>query len=255
MSQRITIDPVTRIEGHLRIDVEVDGGKVTKAWSSGTMWRGVENILLGRDPRDAWAITQRICGVCTTVHAICSVRAVENALQLDIPVNAQLIRNMIILAHAVHDQIVHFYHLSALDWVDVVSALKADPDKAAALGESLSSWSGNSKHEMRKVQEKLKSFVGTGQLGIFTNGYWGHPAMKLPPEVNLLAVAHYLQALEIQRYANKIVSILGSKTPHIQNVAVGGVANPLSTDSQSVLTVERLMGKKSNKERKKCPLQ
>ncbi|MCB1890291.1 MAG: nickel-dependent hydrogenase large subunit [Rhodocyclaceae bacterium] len=245
MSQRITIDPVTRIEGHLRIDVEVDNGKVSKAWSSGTMWRGVENILLGRDPRDAWAITQRICGVCTTVHAICSVRAVENALGLDIPVNAQLIRNMIILAHAVHDQIVHFYHLSALDWVDVVSALDADPDKAAALGESLSSWSGNSKHEMRKVKEKLKGFVGTGQLGIFTNGYWGHPAMKLPPEVNLLAVAHYLQALEIQRYANKIVSILGSKTPHIQNVAVGGVANPLSTDSQSVLTVERLMAIKT----------
>ncbi|NMG31809.1 nickel-dependent hydrogenase large subunit [Aromatoleum evansii] len=241
MSQRITIDPVTRIEGHLRIDVEVDGGKVTKAWSSGTMWRGVENILIGRDPRDAWAITQRICGVCTTVHAICSVRAVENALKLDIPLNAQLIRNMIILAHAVHDQIVHFYHLSALDWVDVVSALKADPDKAAALGESLSTWSGNSKHEMRKVKEKLASYVASGQLGIFTNGYWGHPAMKLPPEVNLLAVAHYLQALEIQRYANKIVSILGSKTPHIQNVAVGGVANPLSTNAQSVLTVERLM--------------
>ena len=241
MSERITIDPVTRIEGHLRIDVEVDGGKVTKAWSSGTMWRGVENILLGRDPRDAWAITQRICGVCTTVHAICSVRAVENALNLEIPTNAQLIRNMIILAHAVHDQIVHFYHLSALDWVDITSALKADPDKAAALGESLSSWSGNSKHEMRKVQEKLKSFVGTGQLGIFTNGYWGHPAMKLPPEVNLLAAAHYLQALEIQRYANKIVSILGSKTPHIQNVAVGGVANPLNPNAQSVLTVERLM--------------
>ncbi|HJV25071.1 MAG TPA: nickel-dependent hydrogenase large subunit [Aromatoleum sp.] len=241
MSQRITIDPVTRIEGHLRIDVEVDGGKVTKAWSSGTMWRGVENILIGRDPRDAWAITQRICGVCTTVHAICSVRAVENALKLDIPVNAQLIRNMIILAHAVHDQIVHFYHLSALDWVDVVSALKADPDKAAALGESLSTWSGNSKHEMRKVKEKLASYVASGQLGIFTNGYWGHPAMKLSPEVNLLAVAHYLQALEIQRYANKIVAILGSKTPHIQNVAVGGVANPLSTDSQSVLTIERLM--------------
>jgi len=241
MAQRITIDPITRIEGHLRIDVDINDGKVNKAWSSGQMWRGVELILLGRDPRDAWTITQRICGVCTTVHAICSVRAVENALNLEIPLNAQYIRNIIITAHAVHDAIVHFYHLSALDWVDVVSALKADPDKTAALAESLSSWHLNSKHEMRKVHERLKGFVNGGQLGIFTNGYWGHPAMKLSPEVNLLAVAHYLQALEVQRKANKIVSILGSKTPHIQNVAVGGVANPLATDSEAVLTVERLM--------------
>ncbi len=241
MTQRITIDPVTRIEGHLRVDVEVDDGQVSKAWSSGQMYRGVENILIGRDPRDAWAITQRICGVCTTVHAICSVRAVENALDLEIPLNAQYIRNLIILAHAIHDHIVHFYHLSALDWVDVVNALKADPDKASALAESLSTWSGNSRHEFRKVKDRISGFVATGQLGIFTNGYWGHPAMKLPPEVNLIAVAHYLQALEVQRHANKIVSILGSKTPHIQNVAVGGVANPIATDSQAVLTMERLM--------------
>jgi hydrogenase large subunit len=246
MTQRITVDPITRIEGHLRIDVDVDGGKITKAWSSGQMWRGVELILLGRDPRDAWAITQRICGVCTTVHAITSVRAVENALQMEVPLNAQYIRNMIMLAHSVHDHIVHFYHLSALDWVDVTSALKADPDKAAALAESLSSWHGNGRHEMHAVKERLKGFVNGGQLGIFTNGYWGHPAMKLPPEVNLLAVAHYLQALEIQRKANKIVSILGSKTPHIQNVAVGGVSNPIATDSQSVLTVERLLAIKTH---------
>ncbi len=244
MAKRITIDPITRIEGHLRIDVEVDGGKVTKAWSSGQMWRGVEQILLGRDPRDAWAITQRFCGVCTTVHAIASIRAVENALQMEIPLNAQFIRNMIISAHALHDEIVHFYHLSALDWVDVTSALKADPDKTAQLAESLSTWSGNSKHEFRKVKERLAGFVAGGQLGIFANGYWGHPAMKLTPEVNLLAVTHYLQALEAQRHANKIVSILGSKSPHIQNVAVGGVSNPISTDSQSVLTIERLLAVK-----------
>ncbi|RAU20666.1 hydrogenase 2 large subunit [Paramagnetospirillum kuznetsovii] len=241
MSKRITIDPITRIEGHLRVDVEVDGGKVTKAWSSGQMWRGVELILLGRDPRDAWAITQRICGVCTTVHAITSVRAVENALNLEIPVNAQFIRNMIISAHAIHDHIVHFYHLSALDWVDVVSALKADPIKTAQLAESLSDWPLNNKHVMTQTLEKLKSFVGSGQLGPFTNGYWGHPAMKLSPEVNLLAVAHYLQALDAQRHANKIVTLLGSKSPHIQNVAVGGVSNPIATDSQSVLTIERLL--------------
>jgi hydrogenase large subunit len=246
VSQRITIDPITRIEGHLRIDVEVDGGKVTKAWSSGQMWRGVELILLGRDPRDAWAITQRICGVCTTVHAITSVRAVENALNLEIPVNAQFIRNMIISAHAIHDHIVHFYHLSALDWVDVVSALKADPVKTAQLAESLSDWPLNSRHVMTQTLEKLKSFVGTGQLGPFTNGYWGHPAMKLSPEVNLLAVAHYLQALDAQRHANKIVTLLGSKSPHIQNVAVGGVSNPIATDSQSVLTIERLLALKEH---------
>ena len=204
------------------------------------MWRGVELILLGRDPRDAWAITQRICGVCTTVHAITSVRAVENALQLEVPLNAQFIRNMIISAHAIHDHIVHFYHLSALDFVDVVSALKADPVKAANWIQQYTDWPMNSKEVMIATQEKLKAFVGTGQLGPFTNGYWGHPAMKLSPEINLVAVAHYLQALDVQRQANKIVTILGSKTPHIQNMAVGGVANPIATDSQSVLTVDRL---------------
>ena len=140
MSKRITIDPITRIEGHLRVDAEINDGKVTKAWSSGQMWRGVELILLGRDPRDAWAITQRICGVCTTVHAITSVRAVENALQLEVPLNAQFIRNMIQSAHAIHDHIVHFYHLSALDFVDVVSALKADPVKAANWIQQYSDW-------------------------------------------------------------------------------------------------------------------
>ena len=245
MSTRITIDPVTRIEGHLRVDCEINGGKVTKAWSSGQMWRGVELILIGRDPRDAWTITQRICGVCTTVHAIASVRAVENALNLEVPLNAQYIRNMIVAAHAIHDHIVHFYHLSALDFVDVVSALKADPVKAASWIEQYSDWPLNGKEVMKQTQEKLKSFVGTGQLGPFTNGYWGHPAMKLTPEINLVAVAHYLQALDIQRQANKIVTILGSKTPHIQNLAVGGVSNPIAVDSQSVLTVDRLMAIKT----------
>ena len=240
MATRITVDPVTRIEGHLRIDCEVDNGKVTNAWSSGQMWRGIELILQGRDPRDAWVFTQRICGVCTTVHAIVSVRAVENALNLEIPVNAQYIRNMIVGAHCVHDHIVHFYHLSALDWVDVVSALQADPAATAKLAGTLSDWPRNTVQEMTAVQQRLKKLVESGQLGIFANGYWGHPAMKLPPEVNLLAAAHYLQALEYQRTANKIVSILGSKTPHIQNLAVGGVANPINLDSQSTLTLERL---------------
>jgi hydrogenase large subunit len=246
MGKLITIDPVTRIEGHLRIDVEVEGGAVKNAWSSGTMWRGIETILQGRDPRDAWVFTQRICGVCTTVHAIASVRSVENALGLEIPLNAQLIRNIIIGAHALHDHVVHFYHLSALDWVDVTKVLEASPEKAAAFADSLGlTWAGNSKHALAAVKEKVKGFVAAGQLGIFTNGYWGHPAMKLSPEVNLLAVAHYLQALEIQRKANQVVAILGSKTPNIQNLAVGGVANAINLDSPAALNMERLYRVKS----------
>jgi hydrogenase large subunit len=240
MAKRIVVDPITRIEGHLRIDVEVDGGKVQKSWSSGQMWRGIEVILQGRDPRDAWLFTQRICGVCTTVHAITSVRAVENALRLEIPLNAQYIRNIILGAHALHDHIVHFYHLSALDWVDVVSALSADPAKTSALAESLSPWPRNSKREFEAVKAKLSDFVSNGQLGIFTNGYWGHPAMKLSPEVNLLAVGHYLQALEIQRQANQVVTILGGKTPNIQNLAVGGVANAINLDNLATLNMEQL---------------
>jgi hydrogenase large subunit len=238
---RVTVDPITRIEGHLRIDCEVDDGRVAKAWASGQMWRGIELILKDRDPRDAWIFAQRICGVCTTVHAIASVRAVENALTLEVPLNAQYIRNLIITAHAVHDHIVHFYHLSALDWVDIVSALSADPAAASRLAQSLSDWPRNSVQEFTQVQERLKAFVESGQLGVFGSGYWGHPSMVLAPEVNLMAAAHYLQALDYQRRANRIVAILGSKTPHIQNVAVGGVSNPINLDSQSTLTIERLM--------------
>jgi hydrogenase large subunit len=240
MAKRIVVDPITRIEGHLRIECEVDGGKVTNAWSSGQMWRGIEIILQGRDPRDAPTFTQRICGVCTTVHALASVRAIENALKMEVPLNAQCIRNLIVGAHGVHDHIVHFYQLSALDWVDITSALKADPKKTAQLADSLSSWPLNSAQEFKAVQDKLKSFVASGQLGIFANGYWGHPAMKLPPEVNLMAVAHYLQALDTQRKANMIVSILGSKTPHVQNLVPGGVSTAINLDSPSALNMERL---------------
>ena len=240
MAKRISIDPVTRIEGHLRVDCEVDNGHVTKAWVSGQMWRGMELILKDKDPREAWLYTQRICGVCTTVHALASVRAVENALNLEIPINAHHIRNIMAAAHAIQDHIVHFYHLSALDWVDVTSALKADPKKTAVLAQGMSTWHLNSTQEFQAVQARLKGFVGTNQLGIFANGYWGHPAMKLTPEANLLAVAHYLQALDIQRKASMIISILGGKTPHIQNLAVGGVANAINTDSPSALGMERL---------------
>ena len=246
MGKLITIDPVTRIEGHLRIDVEVEGGAIKNAWSSGTMWRGIETILKGRDPRDAWVFTQRICGVCTTVHAIASVRSVENALGLEIPLNAQLIRNLMIAAHSLHDHVVHFYHLSALDWVDVTRVLEASPEKAATFADSLGlTWAGNSRHALAAVKEKVKGFVAAGQLGIFTNGYWGHPAMKLSPEMNLLAVAHYLQALDVQRKANQAVAILGGKTPNVQNLAVGGVANAINLDSAAALNMEKLYTVKS----------
>ena len=165
MSTRITLDPITRIEGHLRVDVEVNNGKVTDAWSSAQMWRGIEVILKGRDPQDAWSFVQRFCGVCTTVHAISSIRAVEHALDVEVPLNAQYIRNIMIAQHSVQDHIVHFYHLSALDWVDIVSALSADPKKTAQIAQSLSDWPGNSEQEFRATKEKLKAFVAGGIAG------------------------------------------------------------------------------------------
>ncbi len=238
---RITLDPITRIEGHLRIDVEVNGGAVSNAWSSAQMWRGIETILKGRPPQDAWIYAQRFCGVCTTVHAISSIRSVENALKVEVPLNAQYIRNIIMAQHSVQDHIVHFYHLSALDWVDVVSALKADPKKTAQLAQSISDWPGNSETEFKAVQQKLKSFVETGRLGIFSSGYWGHPAMKLPPEANLMAVAHYLRALDFQRKAAQAVAILGGKNPHIQNLCVGGVATAINMENLATLNMERIM--------------
>ena len=240
MLRTITLDPVTRIEGHLRIDVEVDGDKVTKAWSSAQMWRGIEVILKGRDPQDAWTYAQRFCGVCTTVHAISSIRAVEHALKVEVPVNAQLVRNIMIAQHSIQDHLVHFYHLSALDWVDIVSALKADPSKAAQLAQSLSPWPGNSGTEFKAVQDRLKAFVDGGKLGIFASGYWGHPAMRLTPEINLVAVAHYLKAFDYQRKAAQAVAILGGKNPHIQNLVVGGVATAINLDNLATLNLERL---------------
>jgi hydrogenase large subunit len=240
MAQRITVDPITRIEGHLRIDVEVENGAINKAWSSGQMWRGIEVILKGRDPRDAWVFTQRICGVCTTVHAVASVRAVENALGLEIPINAQYIRNLILALHGLHDHIVHFYVLSALDWVDVVSALKADVRKTVQLAESLSNWPNNSYNRFKAVQEKVQAIVDSGQLGPFANGYWGHPAMTLPPEANLMAVSHYLEALDYQRKADQAIAILSGKNPHIQNMSVGGVTTAINLDNEATLNMERL---------------
>ena len=240
MPRTITLDPVTRIEGHLRIDIEVDGDHVTRAWSSAQMWRGIELILKGRDPQDAWTYAQRFCGVCTTVHAISSIRAVEHALNVEVPINAQLVRNLMIAQHSVQDHLVHFYHLSALDWVDIVSALQADPAKTAQLAQSLSDWPGNSATEFKAVKDRLKAFVDGGKLGIFASGYWGHPAMKLPPEANLMALTHYLNAFDYQRKAAQAVAILGGKNPHIQNLVVGGVATAINPDNLATLNLERL---------------
>jgi hydrogenase large subunit len=239
-ARTITLDPVTRIEGHLRIDAEVDNNQVSKAWSSAQMWRGLEIILKGKEPQDAWILAQRICGVCTTVHAIASIRSVENALKAAVPMNANYIRNIIMAQHSVQDHIVHFYHLSALDWVDVLSALKADPKKTAQLAQSLSDWPGNSETEFKAVKDKLASFAAGGKLGIFSSGYWGHPAMKLSPEVNLMAVSHYLKALDYQRKAAQVQAILGGKNPHIQNLVVGGVATAINVDNLATLNMERL---------------
>lgn len=225
---RLVVDPVTRIEGHLRIEAETDAeGTITRASSSGTMMRGIELILNGRDPRDAWAFTQRFCGVCTVVHSIASVRAVEFALGYEIPPNAQLIRNIMIATQFVHDHVVHFYHLHALDWVDVVSAANADPATTARLQRSLSRWPNNSADYFATVRDRLRRFIEGGQLGIFTNGYWGHPGYKLPPEVNLLAFAHYLEALTWQREVVKIQAIFGGRNPH-PNFVVGGAPCAIS---------------------------
>ena len=232
-AQRVVVDPITRIEGHLRIEAETDaGGRITHAYSAGTMVRGIEIILRGRDPRDAWAFAQRICGVCTLVHGIASVRSVEDALHraipgYSIPQNAELIRNLMIAAQHVHDHVMHFYHLHALDWVDVVSALKADPKATSALAQSLSGYPRSSPGYFADVQKKVKTFVEQGQLGIFANAYWGHPAYKLPPEANLMAVAHYLDALAWQRDVVKLHTIFGGKNPH-PNFVVGGVPSAIS---------------------------
>lgn len=246
--KRVVVDPVCRIEGHLRVEVNLDSNNVIRnAVSTGTMWRGLEVILKGRDPRDAWAFTERICGVCTGTHALTSVRAVEDALSIQIPENANTIRNIMQLNLQIHDHLVHFYHLHALDWVDVVSALKADPKRTSELAQSISSWPLSSPGYFRDVQNRLKKFVESGQLGPFSNGYWGSPAYKLPPEANLMAVTHYLEALDFQKEIVKIVTIFGGKNPH-PNWLVGGVPcaiNINDTGAVGAINMERLNQVKS----------
>lgn len=239
MSQRIVVDPITRIEGHLRVEIEVKDGKIVDAYSSGTMVRGMELILKGRDPRDAWAFTERVCGVCTTVHALASVRSVENALGIVVPPNADLVRNLMFCSQMMQDHVVHFYHLHALDWVDVVSCLSADPAQTSALAQSISNWPKSSVGYFRDIQKRIKKFVDSGQLGIFANGYWGHKAYKLPAEANLMAVAHYLEALEWQKEIVKVHTIFGGKNPH-PNYLVGGVPLSVNLNESNALNAERL---------------
>ena len=236
----IVVDPVTRIEGHLRIEAEINEGKVSDAWSSSTMFRGIEIILQGRDPRDAWAFTQRICGVCTTVHAIASIRAVEDAIGAKPPPNARILRNLIIASQCIQDHVIHFYHLHALDWVDIVSALEADPKETAALAQSISDWGKSSATYFKGIQDRVKGLVERGQLGPFANAYWGHSAYKLPPAANLMAVAHYLEALEWQREFIKMHAILGGKNPHLQSFLVGGMATPVDPDKQASLNIHTI---------------
>ena len=204
MSKRIVVDPITRIEGHLRVEVDIENGKITDAYSSGTMVRLLEEILKGRDPRDAWAFVGRVCGVCTSTHSLTSVRTVEDALNITVPPNAELVRNIMHCVLYMHDHVVHFYHLHAMDWVDVVNALKADPKKTSELAQSISHWPKSSPGYFSDIQTRIKKFVESGQLGIFANGYWGHPAYKLPAEVNLIGLAHYLEALEWQKEIVKV---------------------------------------------------
>ena len=240
MAERIVVDPVTRIEGHLRVEVELENHVIKNAYSSGTCVRGIELIVQDRDPRDVWAFVQRICGVCTTTHALASLRSVEYALDIKIPRNAHLIRDIMNATIWIHDHIVHFYHLHALDWVDVVSCLSADPAETSKIAQSISDWPNSSPGYFANVQQKVQKIVDSGQLGIFANGYWGHEAYKLPPEVNLLAVAHYLEALEWQKEIVQIHAIFGGKNPHPHYV-VGGMATPLDNNSDNAVHIERLM--------------
>jgi hydrogenase large subunit len=239
MSKRIVVDPITRIEGHLRIEADIENGKIKDAYSSGTMVRLLEEILQGRDPRDAWAFVGRVCGVCTSIHSLTSVRCVEDALDIKIPPNAELVRNIMFCAQYMHDHVVHFYHLHAMDWVDVVNALKADPKKTSELAQSISHWPKSSTGYFSDIQKRIGKFVASGQLGIFSNGYWGHKAYKLPAEVNLIGLAHYLEALEWQKEIVKIHAIFGGKNPH-PNYLVGGMACAINLDDVSMINAERL---------------
>ena len=221
---KVVVDPVTRLEGHLRVEVEVTDGKISNAHSCMTLFRGLELIMKGRDPQDAQHITQRACGVCTYIHSLASTRAVEDAVGASLPTAANAIRNLVLLTHFLHDHVVHFYHLHALDFVDVTNSLKANPAQAASIANSISNRKTTAE-SMKAVQDRIRKFAEGGQLGIFTNAYFlgGHPAYRLSPELDLIATAHYLEALHLQVKTARACAIFGAKHPHPQFMVVGGV--------------------------------
>jgi len=226
MSKRIVVDPITRIEGHLRAEVIVnDDGVVEDAFVSSTLWRGLEVIAKGRDPRNVPLIMQRICGVCTYQHYLNSTKAVEDALSIKIPYNAELVRSLMKIALMIHDHVVHFYHLHGVDWIDIPSALTADPKKASELAfKYTNSPIATGTDILKRAQEKVAKLANSSQgLGPFANAYWGHKTYRLTPEQNLIGLSHYLKALEVQRIAAKMMAIFGGKNPHPQSLVVGGV--------------------------------
>jgi len=236
MGQRIVVDPITRIEGHLRIECEVENNVIKDAWSSITLWRGIETILKGRDPRDAGLIVQRFCGVCTFVHYEASILACEDAFKVKPPKNARIVRNLIHGAQYLYDHIMHFYHLHGLDWVDIVSALSADPKKAVELARAYCANPYNcSETHYIAVQQRLKRFVDQGRLGPFANAYWGNPSYKLPPEANLVIVSHYLDALQVSKLGAQMMAIFGGKNPHPQSLVVGGISSVMDAVDASRL--------------------
>jgi hydrogenase large subunit len=240
MSNRVVLDPVTRIEGHLRIEMTTTDGKIDEAWSETTQFKGIELVVKDRDPRDAWAFVQRICGVCTAVHAVASIRAVEDALQYPVPKQADLIRNLVLGSQMVQDHVIHFYHLQALDFVNVVGASKGDPAKAAAIANSIEpKYALNSVARFTEVRDTVAKILASGQLSIFTNGYWDHPGYLLPPEIDLIGVSHYLDALSFQRSMIQINTIFGGKNPH-PNFLVGGMAAPINMDNEITINQVKL---------------
>ena len=243
MAEKVLIDPLTRIEGHLRIEMETEGKQIKKAWSVSTQFRGIETIVQNRDPRDVWAFVQRICGVCTSVHAIASITAVENAIGSEPPENARLIRSLVLGSQEIQDHVIHFYHLHALDFVNVVNAAKADPQKTLEFAHSIGSkWRGNNLKRFTEVRDTVQQVLDSGQLSIFTGGYWDHPDYRLPPEADLMCVAHYLDALDFQRSMIRINTVFGGKNPH-PNFLVGGMAcsiDPNSSESINQVQLDQI---------------
>lgn len=227
MTKRIIVDPITRIEGHLRIEVVVDENNVIQdAFSSSTLWRGLEKVVQNRDPRDAGFLMQRICGVCTFSHYKAGITAVENALGIVPPKNAELVRSLMNISLVLHDHTVHFYTLHGLDWCDIVSALDASPAKASKIAFNYAEFPMNTgEDELKAVQARVADFVKKGALGPFANAYWGHKTYRFSPEQNLIVLSHYLKLLEVQRVAAQMMAIFGSKQPHPQSLSVGGVTS------------------------------